>query len=64
MGGLQFYQLHHDLVDSKKMSDKHFHDAILHEGQIPVELMRAILTSQKLSKDFKTSWRYYPGLAN
>ncbi|HEV7700250.1 MAG TPA: DUF885 family protein [Pyrinomonadaceae bacterium] len=64
MGGLQFYQLHHDLVDSKKMTDKQFHDSILHEGQIPVELMRAILTSQKLSKDFKTSWRYYPGLAN
>ncbi|HEV7699041.1 MAG TPA: hypothetical protein VGO43_02330 [Pyrinomonadaceae bacterium] len=46
------------------MSDKQFHDSILHEGQIPVELMRAILTSQRLRKDFKTSWRYSPGLAN
>ena len=64
MGGLQFYQLHHDLVDSKKMTDKQFHDSILHEGQIPVELMRAILTNQKLTRDFKTSWRYYPGLGN
>ncbi|HTH50887.1 MAG TPA: DUF885 family protein [Pyrinomonadaceae bacterium] len=62
MGGLQFYRLHHDLVDTKKMTDKQFHDRILHEGQIPVELMRAILTDQKLNKDFKTSWRYYPGL--
>lgn len=61
MGGLQFYRLHHDLVDSKKMTDRQFHDAILHEGQIPVELVRAILTSGKLSKDFKSSWRYYPG---
>ena len=59
MGGLQFYNLHHDLVDSKKMTDKQFHDAILHEGQIPVEMVRAILTKQKLTKDFKTSWRYY-----
>jgi len=63
MGGLQFYKLHHDLVDSKKMTDKQFHDAILHEGQIPVEMVRAILTDQKLTKDFRTSWRYYPGLA-
>jgi len=63
MGGLQFYKLHHDLVDSKKMTDKQFHDAILHEGQIPVEMVRAILTDQKLTRDFRTSWRYYPGLA-
>jgi len=63
MGGLQFYQLHRDLVDSKKMTDKQFHDAILHEGQIPVEMVRAILTDQKLTKDFKSNWRYYPGLA-
>jgi uncharacterized protein (DUF885 family) len=59
MGGLQFHQLHHDLVDSKKMTDKQFHDRVLHEGPIPVEMVRAILTKQKLTKDFKTSWRYY-----
>lgn len=59
MGGLQFYSLHRDLVDSKKMTDRTFHDAILKEGPIPVEMVRAILTKQKLSKDFKSSWRYY-----
>lgn len=59
MGGLQFYQLHKDLVDSKKMTDRNFHDAILKEGAIPVEMVRAILTKQRLSKDFKTGWRYY-----
>lgn len=64
MGGLQFYQLHKDIVDSKKMTDRQFHDAILKEGAIPVEMVRAILTKQKLSKDFKTNWRYYPGLTN
>lgn len=64
MGGLQFYTLHKDLVGGKKMTDKQFHDAILKEGSIPVEMVRAILTKQKLSKDHTTSWRYYPGLAN
>ena len=63
MGGLQIYNLHKDLVGSKKMTDKQFHDAILKEGAIPVEMDRAILTNQKLTKDFKTSWRYYPGLS-
>lgn len=59
MGGLQFYQLHSDMVDSKSMTDRAFHDAILHEGPIPVELVRAILTKQKLVRDFQPSWRYY-----
>ena len=62
MGGLQFYSLHHDFVDSKKMTNKGFHDAILHEGQIPVELVRAILTNQKLTKDYSPNWRFYQGL--
>lgn len=59
MGGLQFYSLHHDLVDSKKMTNKQFHDAILHEGPIPIEMVRAILTNQTLKRDFQPSWRYY-----
>ena len=63
MGGLQFYNLHHDLVDSKKMTNKQFHDAILKEGAIPVEMVRSILTKQKLSKDFKSNWRFYSSLS-
>jgi uncharacterized protein (DUF885 family) len=59
MGGLQFYQLHKDLVGTKKMTDKQFHDAILKEGSIPVEMVRAILTKQPLNREFSTNWRYY-----
>ncbi len=63
IGGLQFYDLHRDLVDSKKMTDKQFHDAILKEGPIPVEMVRSILTKQKLTRDFKPNWRFYQGLS-
>lgn len=59
MGGLQFQQLHRDLVGTKKMTDRQFHDAILKEGPIPVEMVRAILTKQKLPRDFTSNWRYY-----
>lgn len=62
MGGLQFYNLQRDLVGGKKMTNKQFHDAILKEGAIPVEMVRAILTKQKLNKDFKSNWRFYGGL--
>lgn len=59
LGGLQFYSLHRELVDSGKMKNREFHDAILKEGRIPVEMVRAILTNQKLSRDHITGWRFY-----
>jgi uncharacterized protein (DUF885 family) len=59
LGGLQFYALHRDLVKSGKMTNRDFHDAILKEGRIPVEMVRAILTRQKLTRDFKTGWKFY-----
>ncbi len=59
IGGLQFYALKKELVDTKKMTYKQYHDAILHENSLPIEMLRAILTNQPLSKDFKTNWRFY-----
>jgi hypothetical protein len=29
------------------------------ENMMPVEMVRALLTNQALSKDFKTNWRFY-----
>ncbi len=60
LGGREFYALHHELVDSKKMTNREFHDWILKENRIPVEMVRAILTNQKLTRDFKTNWRFLP----
>jgi uncharacterized protein (DUF885 family) len=62
IGGLQQYSLHHDLVDSGKMTNRQFNDALLHENRIPIEMIRAILINQKLTRDYQTSWRFYPGV--
>jgi uncharacterized protein (DUF885 family) len=59
LGGLQFYALHRELVDSGRMNNRDFHDAILKENRLPVEMVRAILTKQKLSRDFVSSWKFY-----
>ena len=59
IGGLQLYSLKKELVDSKKMTYKQYHDAIFRENAMPIEMLRAILTNQNLEKDFKTSWRFY-----
>lgn len=59
LGGLQLRALHRELVDSGKMTDRAFHDAVLKENSIPIEMIRASLTDQKLSRDFQSSWRFY-----
>jgi hypothetical protein len=56
---LQIRTLRKELVDSKKMTERQFHDSLLHEGSMPIELLRADLTRQKLTRDFKTSWEFY-----
>lgn len=58
MGGLQFYALQRELVGSGKWTNRAFHDAVLRENRIPVEMVRAILTKQKLTRDFRTGWRF------
>ena len=59
MGALQFRALRHELVDSKKMTERDFHDAILHENAMPIELLRADLENLKLTRDYKSNWEYY-----
>jgi len=58
LGGRQLYALHRELVDSGKMTNRQFHDAILKENYIPVEMMRARLTNQPLTRDYKTNWKF------
>ena len=59
LGGLQFRALHEELVDSGKMTDRAFHDAILKEGNIPVVMVRALLTDDPLSRGAPPEWLFY-----
>jgi uncharacterized protein (DUF885 family) len=59
LGGLQFRALRRELVDSGEMTDREFHDAILRESNIPVVMVRALLTDQSLSKDGPPEWQFY-----
>lgn len=59
MGALQIRSMMRELVDSKKMTLKQFHDAFLREGVMPVEMMRAALTAQPLTRDYAARWKYY-----
>jgi hypothetical protein len=60
---LEFRALHKELVESGKMSNIQFHDRILKENNMPVEMVRALLTNQVLTEDFSTKWKF-AGLVN
>ena len=59
LGGLQIRALHKELVDSGKMKNRAFHDAILKENSIPIEMIRASVSKQTLTSDFTTKWKFY-----
>jgi len=59
LGGIQLRGLRKELVESGKMTDRGFHDAILEENSIPIEMVRASLTKQKLTRDFTSNWKFY-----
>ena len=59
LGALQLRALHRELVDSGKMKDRDFNDAILRENAIPITMIRASLTNQPLMRDFKPEWKFY-----
>src|SRR5215213_392269 len=59
IGGLQQYAMHKELVDSGKMTNRAYNDALLKENRIPIEMLRAAITNQKLTRDFVTNWKFY-----
>src|SRR5215467_865672 len=59
LGGMQLYALRKELVGSGKMTNRQFHDAVLKQNRIPVEMIRAGLTKQPLTRDYKSKWRFY-----
>ena len=59
LGALQFYALHKELVGSGKMTNRAFHDAMYREGNMPVEMVRLALNGQKVTRDYRTSWKFY-----
>jgi uncharacterized protein (DUF885 family) len=59
IGGLQQYAMHKELVRTGKMTNRAFNDALLKENRIPIEMLRAAITNQKLTRDFVTNWKFY-----
>lgn len=61
LGALQLYVLRKEVVDTRRMTEKEYHDRVLQANMMPIELLRALITAQQVSPDFKPSWRFYEG---
>ncbi len=62
LGALQFYALHKELVGGGVITNRAFHDAMYREGNMPVEMVRLALNGQKVTRDYRTSWKFYGSL--
>ena len=58
LGGLQLRSLRQEINGT--MTDREFHDAVLRENAIPIDLIRASLMQKPLTRDYTPSWRFYP----
>ncbi|HEY9516053.1 MAG TPA: DUF885 family protein, partial [Gemmatimonadaceae bacterium] len=64
LGAMQLRGLREELVDSKVMPQKEFHDEILRQGSMPIALLRLALTREKLTRDMPIAWAFSGDLAN
>jgi uncharacterized protein (DUF885 family) len=62
IGGLELRALHKELVDSGKMTDRAFHDAVLQGGPMPIAMVRARLENLPLTRDGAAPWRFADAL--
>ncbi len=58
IGGLELRALHHELVDTHKMTERQFHDGVLQGGPMPIAMVRARLAKTPLTRDGPVPWRF------
>lgn len=59
LGALQIRALRKELVDEGQWTERKFHDRILKENEMPIEMLRALMGKKELHRNSKTSWRFY-----
>lgn len=59
LGALQLYSLRQEMVENGDWTERQFHDRVLREGQMSIEVLRALLTRKHtLKPGYKASWRF------
>lgn len=56
-GGLQFYALREEML-SRGWTEKQFHDRVMRENRMPIEILRLLLQEGPVEKDYETQWKF------
>lgn len=58
LGGLQLRAIYAESVGAGKIAPREFHDAVLRLGPVPIEMVRASLLGDELTRDWRAAWRF------
>ncbi|KAF1923482.1 uncharacterized protein M421DRAFT_425705 [Didymella exigua CBS 183.55] len=61
LGAFQFQRLRKELVEDRegpRWKEKSFHDAVMRENNVPIEILRTMFRGEKLSAHTKAQWRF------
>jgi hypothetical protein len=58
LGGLQLRGIRKELVDTKIMTNKQFHDEVMRQGNMPIALIRLAVTKMKLTRDMDVNYKF------
>lgn len=58
IGALEIYSMRDEMVNSGKMGEKEFHDLIMSQNAMPIEILRSKVTGNPLKRDHKASWKF------
>lgn len=58
LGGLQIRAMHKEFVQSGQMTNRQFHDRILQENSLPIELLRLRLKGEGIPQQSAPVWRF------
>lgn len=59
LGGLQLRELARELVGGGTMTLRQFHDRVIMENCMPIELLRLYLTGREIVADPRPAWRFH-----
>ncbi|MDH4069958.1 MAG: DUF885 domain-containing protein [Ignavibacteria bacterium] len=62
VGALQFREMFEEYVGGRRIAEKDFHDRILEENMMPVEMVRLLLGTEPVPGRSMPEWRFYPGI--
>ncbi|KAJ4419744.1 hypothetical protein N0V82_004787 [Gnomoniopsis sp. IMI 355080] len=59
LGAMQLYALRQEVLSKGVLGEKAFHDRVLQANQMPIELLRALILNEDLSRDYKSKWKFH-----